>query len=141
LSKEVSIKPKRLFDPEKSSHVFGHSEIVMENYNTDVSIRSLFCCPMLHKAREQNQMVEKEKAHVINEERGNAVVASCQRQQCPAAEDLATEGTYRKVPSTGLDSKAGVCLSSAFSHSWTVSFTSLCLSLFTCKVRTKTVAL
>ena len=45
LSKEINLKLERHLDPENSSHVFGHPEMVMENYNTDVDIGSFFCCP------------------------------------------------------------------------------------------------
>ena len=45
LSKEVSLKPERRLDPENSSRIFGHPEMVMENYNTDVDTGSFFCCP------------------------------------------------------------------------------------------------
>lgn len=53
LSKEVSMKPEKISDPAKSSHVFSHSEIVMENYNTDVNIGSFFWHPM--PTKQQNK--------------------------------------------------------------------------------------
>lgn len=45
LSKVVSLKPERCLDPKNSSRIFGHPEMVMENYNTDVDTESFFCCP------------------------------------------------------------------------------------------------
>lgn len=52
--KRLASSPKDS-DPKQDSHVFGHSETVMKNCNTDVNTESVFSCPRLHGAKDQTR--------------------------------------------------------------------------------------